>query len=353
MTLSTRKPLTSRIGRSLAGAPLLTACLAAAFAGSAQAATTVNIGYNGAPDPEKNAVHVFATNLKQLVEEKTEGEIELKLYANSQLGEEQERMEQVMNTPSLNIASFAGMSPVVPEIFVSAIPFLFDDFESARTFFDEGQYWQAVEDALRERTGLELLAVVEEGGFLAFTNDERPISSPEDFEGLRFRAMDPSQVALYEAFGASGTPIPWTEVYMALRTGVADGQMNPPMYIILGSLYEVQDYLTLANIQYSDQFLVGNGAMIDGWDEEMRGAFLEAVEEANQMAREHNAAQVDERIAFLEEQGMEIIRPSQDELDEFRELGQPAYLEWLGERDIEPRFIEMALEDAGMTHLTE
>ncbi|WP_348533114.1 hypothetical protein [Halomonas sp. 11-S5] len=47
---------------------------------------------------------------------------------------------------------------------------------------------------------------------------------------------------------------------MALKTGVADGQMNPPMYIIMGSLYEVQDYLTLANIQYSDQFLVGNGA---------------------------------------------------------------------------------------------
>ncbi|MDT0502611.1 MULTISPECIES: TRAP transporter substrate-binding protein DctP [unclassified Halomonas] len=339
--------------RSLTAASLLAAGLGIAFAGSVQAATTVNIGYNGAPDPDKNAVHVFATNLKELVEEKTAGEIELKLYPNSMLGEEEERMEQVMNTPSLNIASFAGMSPVVPEVFVSAIPFLFDDFEAARTFFDEGEYWQAVEEALRERTGLALLAVVEEGGFLAFTNDERPISSPSDFEGLRFRAMDPSQVALYEAFGASGTPIPWTEVYMALRTGVADGQMNPPMYIILGSLYEVQDYLTLANIQYSDQFLVGNGKMIDGWDEEMREAFLEAVAEANQLARDDNEARVDERIAYLEEQGMEVIRPSEEELGEFRELGQPAYMEWLKERDIAPRFIDMALEDAGMTHLTE
>ncbi|MBF7053514.1 TRAP transporter substrate-binding protein DctP [Halomonas sp. KAO] len=339
--------------RSLTAASLLATGLGIAFAGSVQAATTVNIGYNGAPDPDKNAVHVFATNLKELVEEKTAGELELKLYPNSMLGEEEERMEQVMNTPSLNIASFAGMSPVVPEVFVSAIPFLFDDFEAARTFFDEGEYWQAVEEALRERTGLELLAVVEEGGFLAFTNDERPISSPGDFEGLRFRAMDPSQVALYEAFGASGTPIPWTEVYMALRTGVADGQMNPPMYIILGSLYEVQDYLTLANIQYSDQFLVGNGAMIDGWDEEMREAFLEAVAEANQLARDDNEARVDERIAYLEEQGMEVIRPSEEELGEFRELGQPAYMEWLKERDIDSRFIDMALEDAGMTQLTE
>ncbi|WP_348533478.1 hypothetical protein [Halomonas sp. 25-S5] len=71
------------------------------------------------------------------------------------------------------------------------------------------------------------------------------------------------------------------------------------------------------------------------------------------MAREHNETRVDERIAYLEEQGMEVIRPSEDELAAFREQGQPAYLEWLGEQDIDPSFIDMALEDAGMTHLAE
>ena len=334
---------------------LISACLigSAMMAGNTLAATTINLSYNGAPDPEKNAVHVFAENLKTLVDEKTDGEIQLELYPNSMLGEEEERMEQTMNTPMLNVASFAGVSPLVDEIFVSAIPFLFDDFSAAHIFFDEGEYWQEVSNALQERAGIDMLAVVEEGGFLAFTNNERPISHPDDFEGLRFRAMDPSQVALYEAFGASGTPIPWTETYMALRTGVADGQMNPPMYIILGSLYEVQDYLTLANIQYSDQFLVGNSEMIAGWDDELRSAFMEAVAEANHNAREHNEEQVEARIAYLEEQGMEVIRPSEEELAAFREIGQPAYLEWLGERDIEQRWIDMALEDAGMSELLD
>ncbi|EHJ94687.1 TRAP transporter substrate-binding protein DctP [Vreelandella boliviensis] len=334
---------------------LISACLigSALMAGNTLAASTINLSYNGAPDPEKNAVHVFATNLKELIEEKTDNQIELALYPNSMLGEEQERMEQTMNTPMLNVASFAGVSPLVDEIFVSAIPFLFDDFAAARSFFDEGEYWQEVSNALQERAGIDMLAVVEEGGFLAFTNNERPISHPDDFEGLRFRAMDPSQVALYESFGASGTPIPWTETYMALRTGVADGQMNPPMYIILGSLYEVQDYLTLANIQYSNQFLVGNSEMIAGWDDELRSDFMEAVAEANHNAREHNEDQVEARIAYLEEQGMEVIRPSEEELTAFRDIGQPAYLEWLGERDIEQRWIDMALEDAGMSDLLD
>jgi tripartite ATP-independent transporter DctP family solute receptor len=323
------------------------------MASQAMAQTTINLGYNGAPDPDKNAVHVFAENLKTLVEEKTDGDIQLRLFPNSTLGEEQERMEQTMSSPMLNIASFAGVSPIADEIFVSAIPFLFDDFEAARTFFDEGSYWEEVENVVKERAGIEMLAVVEEGGFLAFTNDEKPISHPDDFKGLRFRAMDPSQVALYESFGASGTPIPWTEVYMALRTGVADGQMNPPMYIILGSLYEVQDYLTLANIQYSNQFLVGNSQMMESWEEETRNAFMEAVTEANQQAREHNESQVEERIAYLEEQGMEVIRPSEEDLTAFRDIGQPAYLEWLKERNIDQRWIDMALEDAGMSDLLD
>ncbi|ALM51038.1 TRAP transporter substrate-binding protein DctP [Halomonas huangheensis] len=326
---------------------LASAIALTALASAAQAATTINLSYNGAPDPEKNAVHVFATNLQRLVAEKTGGEIELKLYPNSMLGEEQERMEQTMATPSLNIASFAGMSPILPEVFVSAIPFMFENFAAARQFFDEGEYWTAVSEELRGRAGLDMLAVVEEGGFLAFTNNKRPITAPEDFEGLRFRAMDPSQVALYEAFGASGTPIPWTEVYMALKTGVADGQMNPPMYIILGSLQEVQNYLTLANIQYSDQFLVGNSTMIDGWDEQTRAAVLDAVAEANQMAREYNEAKVNERITFLEQQGMQVIRPTPEQLEAFRLQAQPAYLDWLVDQNIEQQFIDMALEDAG------
>lgn len=330
------------------------ACLlGTALAGPALAATKVNLSYNGAPDPDKNAVHHFAVALKELVEEKTDGEIVLELYPNSMLGGEEDRMEQTMSTPSLNVASFTGLAPLVKEAFVSATPFLFDDFDSARRFFDEGEYWREVERMLRERTGIEMLAVVEEGEFLAFTNNKRPIRSPADFDGLRFRAMDPSQVALYQSFGASGTPIPWTEVYMALRTGVVDGQMNPPMYVILGSLYEVQDYLTLANIQYSNQFLVGNGAMIDGWDEEIREAFLEAVAEANLLAREHNEAQVEARLAFLEERGMEVIHPTGEELDAFREVGQPSYLEWLAEQRIDPRWIEMALRDAGQDALLD
>lgn len=314
--------------------------------GLAQAATTIDLSYNGAPDAEKNAVHLFASNLKQLVEEKTGGDLELTLYPNSMLGEEVQRMEQVIAAPGLNIASFAGISPLFPEIYASSIPFLFRDFDHARRFFDEGEYWQAAQQEFYDRTGTHILAVVEEGGFLAFTNSKRPIKTPDDFKGLRFRAMDKSQVALYEAFGASGTPIPWTEVYMALKTNVADGQMNPPMYIILGSLHEVQQHLTLANIQYSDQFLVANGELLNSLTEAQRQALEEAVQEANRLNREAVEAKVEERVQFLADKGMAVYRPSQQELGQFQEKAKPSYIGWLKEQNIEQKWVDLALEDA-------
>ncbi|PWF24741.1 TRAP transporter substrate-binding protein DctP [Corticimicrobacter populi] len=321
--------------------------------GAAVAATTVNLSYNGAPDPQKNAVHVFAQTLKELVEEKTQGELKITLYPNSMLGDEEARMEQTMAAANLNIASFSGISPLAPEIFVSAIPFMFSGFEPARHFFDGGEYWKALSEAFRERTGVEMLAVVEEGGFLAFTNSKKAIRTPDDFKGLRFRAMDPSQVALYESFGATGTPIPWTEVYMALRTGVADGQMNPPMYIILGSLYEVQKYLTLANIQYSDQFLVGNAAFLDSLSEPVRAAFHEAVREANQKARTENERDVESRIQYLADKGMEVIHLTDEERAAFRTKAQPSYMNWLHAQGIDRKWIDMALKDAGLEPVKE
>ena len=54
---------------------------------------------------------------------------------------------------------------------------------------------------------------------------------------------------------------------------------------------------------------------------------------------------------MLEEQGMQVIRPTNEELNAFREQGQPAYLEWLAEQGIEQEWVDMALEDAGMSDL--
>ncbi len=303
-------------------------------------ATTIKMSYNGPPSLTDNAVHAYATTFKELVEKKTDGELIIELYPNSQLGNEQQRMEQVMSSPTINMASYGGIETVFPEMFATNVPFLFNNYDAAHRFFDNSQFMVKARKELLKRTGIELLAVVEEGGFLAFTSN-KPVHSPKHFKGMKFRAMDASQVAMYEAFGASGTPIPWTEVYLALKTGVADGQMNPPTYIIIGSLYEVQKHLTLANVQYSDQFLLMNADCLKHLRAKHQDAIREAAQIANTKTREFVESQVEKRIEFLAEKGMTVYRPTKEEIEEFKNLGAPSYIKWL-QKKIDQSWIDLA-----------
>ncbi len=309
-----------------------------------QAAVSVKMSYNGPPSVEDNAVHAYAVFFKESVEKATAGEITIELFANSQLGNEQQRMEQVMSEPMINIASYGGIETVFPEMFATNVPFMFKNYAAAHRFFDNSRFMKKAVKELRSRTGIELLAVIEEGGFIAFTANKK-VHNPADFKGMKFRAMDASQVAMYEAFGASGTPIPWTEVYLALKTGVADGQMNPPTYIIMGSLFEVQKHLTLANVQYSDQFLLINGALLDTLNSSQQEAIRKAAHDANVKTRELVESQVDKRIDFLADKGMTVYRPTADEMKRFKELGEPSYISWL-QGKIDQSWIDLASECA-------
>ncbi|MBQ6110886.1 MAG: TRAP transporter substrate-binding protein DctP, partial [Synergistaceae bacterium] len=219
-------------------------------------------------------------------------------------------------------------------------------YEAAHIFFDTSEYMNELKALFRERTGCVMLEVVEEGGFLAFTNSKREIHSPKDFAGLKFRGMDEGQIAIFKSFGASGTPIPWGELYMALKTGVVDGQMNPAFYVLLGSLTEVQKYMTLANIQYSDQFLIINGDLFDSLTESERRALTEASREANELTRKRIEAQDSEQVEECRKKGMNVYAPNPEEMNEFREIGQPGYIEWLKTRLEDSKWLDMALRDS-------
>ncbi|SHO53562.1 TRAP transporter substrate-binding protein [Desulfopila aestuarii] len=318
--------------------------LALAIPSASMAGTIIKMSYNGPPKIEENAVHAFASTFKETVEKETGGNLIIELYPNSQLGSEEQRMEQVMTSPMINVASFGGMETVFPEMFATNVPFMFESYKAAHIFFDTSSFMEKARKELRARVGVDLLEVVEEGGFIAFTS-KKPIKSPADFKGMKFRAMDASQVAMYEAFGASGTPIPWTEVYLALKMGVADGQMNPPTYIILGSLFEVQEYLTLANVQYSDQFLLINAKLIDSLSPKEQEIVRKAAHDANVKTREYVESQVDDRVKFLIDKGMKAYTPNAEEMAAFKKLGSPSYIDWLS-KQIDASWIDLALSDA-------
>ena len=317
---------------------------------SSFAETIIKISHQGPGDPEVNIQSYFVKEFTERAEKKTNGTVKFEVYPDEQLGSEEQRMELIMreglNQPVADVSSFNALGTVLPELYPSAIPFMFNSYESAHIFFDTSEYMTELKALFRERTGCVMLEVVEEGGFLAFTNSKRELHSPKDFAGLKFRGMDEGQIAIFKAFGASGTPIPWGELYMALKTGVVDGQMNPAFYILLGSLPEVQKYMTLANIQYSDQFLIINGELFDSLTESERKAITEASHEANELTRKRIESQDSEQVEECRRKGMIVYAPNSDEMNEFRTIGQPGYIEWLKTRLEDSKWLDMALRDS-------
>ncbi|MDR3230592.1 MAG: TRAP transporter substrate-binding protein DctP [Synergistaceae bacterium] len=325
---------------------IVVACFSVA-AGATE--TKVKMSFTGPADAKTNALYYFVERFTKYAEEGTRGRVTFELYPDGQLGSEQERMELLtksgLNQPLADVASFAGLAPILPELYASSVPFMFNSYEAAHAFFDEGEYWKKLAALFTERAGGVLLNAVEEGGFLAFTNAKRELKSPADFQGLKFRGMDEGQLAIFQAFGASGTPIPWGELYLALKSGVVEGQMNPAMYIIIGSLFEVQKYMTLANIQYSDQFLVFNGDLFNSFSAEDQQAVRAAAAKANKETRAWIEVEDLNQIEFLKQQGMQVYTPTAEEMGQFRSLGQPGYIEWLKSR-VPQDWIDLALKEA-------
>jgi len=133
---------------------------------------------------------------------------------------------------------------------LESLPFLFGSYEEAWAAYD-GELGAWVTRNVIEPHGARVLGYWT-NGLRHFTNNTRPIETPDDLRGLRMRSMQTTtHLAMYETFGAASMSMPFGQVHEALATGRVDGQDNPLGNIHAARLYEVQEYLTLSAHMYS------------------------------------------------------------------------------------------------------
>jgi len=107
-----------------------------------------------------------------------------------------------------------------------------------------------------EAEGYEVVAVWE-NGFRNITNNVRPINTPADLQGVKLRTPKGEwRVKMFKAYGANPTPMALSEVFVALQTGVIDGQENPFTQIFSQKFHEVQKYLSLSGHVYTPAYLL-------------------------------------------------------------------------------------------------
>lgn len=292
-------------------------------------------------DPEEVATAAMAEVFKARVEAETD--IEVEIFPDGVLGNEREMMEQVQGGVIQSfISSAGGLAPFYSEISVVDIPFALSHYSVAHRLYD-GEFGDHLASEIEANTdGFEVLAFGESGGFFQLTNNAREIQNPDDMDGVNFRTM-PIELhrEFINALGGTATEIAWEELYTSLQTGVVDGQMNPIPLISMELLYEVQDYMTLTNHMYTPYVWVINDQWMEGLSEHERSSIREAARAANAAGRGVNQlveASEDKGLPYIQEQ-MDVYAPTDEEIQQFREIVEPAAMEV-----IEEEFGEEGLE---------
>ncbi|MGC9420282.1 MAG: DctP family TRAP transporter solute-binding subunit [Rhodovulum sp.] len=306
------------------------ATLAAALvAGQAFAAdVTIRLAHLNPEDPFQSHSGTMAAVFKSLVESNSNGAIEVQLFPNGQLGKDNEVIEQVRTgLVETTISSSGGMAQHYPLVGVFDIPFAFPNIGVAsRVISKDSAFGETFIADLQEKTGLKVLGLIDSGGFFAFTNSERPITSVDDMDGLRIRTMTlPTHEAIVSSLGGQPTPLPWAEVYTALQTGVADGQMNPVPIIAFAKFDEVQKYLSVTNHIITPYIWTMSADFYEGLSDEHKTLVNWAAEVATESGRAMSRViEASDRglPALAEKMEVNVVPPA--EQAKFAEAAQPA-----------------------------
>ena len=263
---------------------------------------TIRVGHVLAPD------HPYQLGLEDFgrrVSEKTNGNVTVEVFHSSQLGNERDLIEGLqLGTVEMCIVSTAPLSSFTTQFMVFDLPFIFSETVKTREILDSS-IGQNILDTLDEQ-GIVGLCYFE-NGFRNITNNVRPITKPEDLQGLKIRTMEsPIHMASFRAMGADPTPMALGELFTALQQHTVDGQENPLAIINTSKFYEVQEYLSLTEHFYAPAPLLIAKSFFDGLDAATQNAIREAALESRDYERglldEMNTKLKDE----LEAAGMEV-----------------------------------------------
>jgi len=281
----------------------------------------LKFGHDYMPDsPHDHA----ALKFKEIVEEKTDGNIKVEVYPAQQLGKGREMIEgmqlgivQGVALPSSNFAGF-DMRISIPDL-----PFLFSSPEKCHEILD-GEIGSELLEVLKEHNMVG--AAWWESGFKCFTANF-PITHPDNFIGEKIRVMpSPILLAQFEAYGASALPIDFHELYNALQQGVVDGEENPIATIYNMKFYEVQDYITLSNHGFLGYIVAFSKNWIEQLPEEYQNIIFNAAREVAPIQRAEVAKLVEEKyLPEIIASGTKIIELTEDQRAAFEDKAAPVY----------------------------
>lgn len=290
--------------RALGATLVFAVALAFLFSGHALAAKTIKLAHVNAV---KHPTNLGAMKFKEIVEAKSKGELKVTVYPASQLGGVDPQLAAIkVGDIQAAFSTYPKMGDMVKDFTILTAGYLFLNFEHQRSVLQSklGKSW---EEALIKKGGLRILDSIYYG-VRHLTTTKKAIYSPKDLRGLKIRSVpNPMSQAVITGMGATPTPVPFPELFNALRQGVVDGQENPLSVIWNQKLYELQKYLMLTGHQVITLPLIMNNEFFEGLSPVFQKIVLKAAEEACSYGSKLAIDEENSEIVNLKKKGMTVI----------------------------------------------
>ncbi|MDO4705100.1 MAG: DctP family TRAP transporter solute-binding subunit [Comamonadaceae bacterium] len=269
-----------------------------------------------------------------LVRERTQGRINIKLYPGASLvGGDQTREFTALRQGVIDLAvgSTINWSPQVKELNLFSMPFLMPDYKAIDAL-TQGQVGQDLFGVLSKR-GVVPLAWGE-NGFREVSNSKHPIRTPEDMKGLKLRVVgSPLYLDTMTALGANPVQMSWADAQPAMASGAVDGQENPISVFAAAKLESVgQKHLTAWGYVADPLIFVVAENVWKSWSAEdqaiVRQAAVDAARQQVEIARKGMTGSDQSQWQDLQAKGVQVHHLSDAERQQFVNATREVYAKW-------------------------
>jgi TRAP-type transport system periplasmic protein len=285
---------------------LLSLAFATALSATAIAQTEVKFGHVGEPG---SLFDQSSQEFAKRANAKLGNKAKVVVYGSSQLGSDTELMKKLkLGTVDLALPSTV-MSSSVASFGLFEMPYLVKDRNHMARIREQVVNPEMVPAA--EKAGYKIIAVWE-NGFRHVTNSKKPIVKPEDLRGIKLRVPQGEwRVKMFQAYGANPSPLAFSEVFVALQTGVMDAQENPFPQIHSARFYEVQKFLSLTGHVYTPAYVTA-GASWSRLPADVQKVLTDTAKEMQAVALKMGADLDNDLLGKLKAGGMQVNEADKD-----------------------------------------
>ena len=228
----------------------------------------------------KMTYHTGAVRFAELVKLYSQGEVEIKIFPNAQLGKEQTTAKMVqLGTLDMCLLAVNNSSMWYRPLDIYIMPFIFENREHANRVLN-GPVGKKLEEEYIKASGIRIIGWWEWGN-RGIMNKVRPVYKPDDMKGMKIRVpKNPVMVDTYNALGATATAIDWGELYSALQQGLADGLEGPPQGLLDMKFNDFLNHYSFVSVFYGLADLLMNEKLFQSLSPQNQEAILRAGREA-------------------------------------------------------------------------